>query len=77
MKLARFQISADLLREMLHLPKDTSIVDVRAIFFCGRNDAEITVKSEQFADVLDGETPPVKTPWFENVDGEPRFLEWR
>lgn len=77
MTIAKFECSSELLRQLLHLPTDAAIVDVRRGGLRGDGfDVELTVKSPEFADVPDGDPIPVRTPWFRRVDEKVEFERW-
>lgn len=79
MRVARFRMGSELLRELLHLPEDAKILDLRTDAFDragGRCDLEIKVESESLADVPEGFSIPVIHPFFQIIDGNPVLQKW-
>jgi hypothetical protein len=77
MKLARFEVSSDLLKSLLRLPDDCKIIDIgHARWVNGEISVELTVKSPEFVEVLDGENPPTKFPCYRSNGGKVEFEGW-
>lgn len=79
MKLARFEVSSELLCHLLRLPEDVKIVDIRNCRTFGDGvSAEISCVSETFEDVDDGQPVPVKSPLYRtDGNGSFEFAGWQ
>jgi len=79
MRVAKFKIGAELLRELLYLPADAKILDVRTDAFCRAGagcDVEIKVESETLPEVVDGGLIPEVKPMWQVIDGNPVLQKW-
>lgn len=74
-RLAQFKITYPLLRELLLLPANCDIVQIKHDPTCPDRGV-IFVASKDFPELPEGGEPVEVCPSFENIDGKAWFVDW-
>jgi len=74
---AYFKMSPEVMRELLHLPEGTGILDCRGQWQCGYFHIELVIEHPDIPETLEGgRIPNISPVYHTNENGKTEFLRW-